>query len=99
MSRDYEELSIFGGEARLFLALAFIPDPERPVKAMSLCGLLDRSISEVLKSGNQLAEQGMLIASDNPKEFKRVDSPLWAIFETAKVVFADMGIDCPSIKK
>lgn len=100
--RDYPILRVFGGEARLFVALAFIPDPEAPVMAKEIAEILDRGVAPVLQTGYQLESSGLVsitkVQKPSPKEITRISSPLWAIYETAKVVLADMGIESPSLK-
>lgn len=100
--RDYPILNIFGGEARLFVALAFIPDPERPVQVKEIAEILDRDAPPILQASYQLESSGLVSVSHarqpNPKEITRTSSPLWAIYETAKLTLAGMGIDSPSIR-
>jgi hypothetical protein len=101
-NRDYPVLSIFGGEARLFVALAFIPDPEEPVMAKEIAEILGRDIPPVLQASYQLEASGLVsiskVRKPNPKEITRTSNPLWAIYEAAKVTLAEMGIESPSIR-
>lgn len=100
--RNYPILNVFGGEARLFVALAFIPDPEEPVFAKEIANILDRDVAPVLQASYQLESSGLVsikhVRQPNPKEITRISSPLWAVYETAKVVLADIGIESPSIR-
>jgi len=100
--RDHPVLKVFGGEARLFVALAFIPDPEEPVLVKEIAEILERDDSPVLQASYQLEASGLVnithVRKPSPKEITRISCPLWAVYETAKVVLQDMGIDAPSLK-
>lgn len=93
---------LYGSEARTRAALAFIPDPERYVTTAEIAKAVGKPSSSVLDAIYTLHHHGLIEKNTNkepgPMTFKRVESELWVVYETAKIAFTELGIEIQSLE-
>ncbi len=92
---------LLGSEARTRVAFAFIPDPGSDVTSPQLSALLDKPQASLNDSIYALQFRGLLEQGvpneTGPRTFRRVDHPMWAVYEAAKIAFGELGVEIRSI--
>lgn len=92
---------LFGNEARTRVAIAFIPDPGVEISVPQLSEVIGKPQASLNDGVSKLMYRGLLERGDpnqaGPRTFKRVEHPMWAVYETAKLAFAELGIEMQSI--
>lgn len=103
MSKNFTHPSfeLFGNEARTRVALAFIPDLGFEVSVPQLSELLGKPQSSLNDSVGTLSYRGLLERGDpdesGPRTYKRVDHPMWGVYEATKLAFNELGVGIRSI--
>jgi|GEM_PF-2709198 len=91
----------FGSESRARIAFAFIPDPGTEVSIPYLSKLIGKPDGSLSDSVNKLVQGGLLQQSGADEAgrhtYRRIENPMWAVYETARIVFTGMGIEIGSI--
>jgi hypothetical protein len=91
----------FDNEARTRIAFAFIPDPGADVSVPQLSELIGKPPTSLNDGASKLLHQGLLEQGDptesGVRTYRRVGHPIWAVYETARLVFTELGIEVRSL--
>jgi hypothetical protein len=92
---------LFGSEARTRIAFALIPDPETEISVPQLSELLHKPHGCLIDPVRSLVDQGLLELGEpgesGAQTYRRAEHPAWAVYETAKLVFSELGVEVWSV--